>query len=326
MAELHIAISPETLFTIGEFKVTNTLFTSYLVTLLLIAFLLYARTQLKQTKRPTGLQNLLEAIVSGLYSFMDTITHSTTKSVAFAPVIIGFFLFILLNNWVELLPGFHTIVYTGQPGIHLAQVPQLPSFSRVYAADENSNTEIIDHAPLVPGLNVEDTEVTNAEDVVELESDEEIHETLGTTETDQHEGEGEHAEGHKGVALFRGANADINMTLALALVSVAAIQYFGFKFSGIKYGQKYINFSSPIFFFVGLLEIISEFSKIMSFAFRLFGNIFAGEVLIAVISYLIPVVLPMPFIGLEIFVGLIQALVFAMLSLVFINMATEAHH
>jgi len=130
----------------------------------------------------------------------------------------------------------------------------------------------------------------------------------------------------KAVAFFRGANADINMTIALGLISVASVQFFGLKFAGTNYLKKFFNFSSPIMFVVGLLEIISEFSKILSFGFRLFGNIFAGEVLISVISYLIPVVLPMPFIGLEIFVGFIQALVFSMLTLVFINMATEAHH
>lgn len=306
-AELHIAISPETLFTIGDFKVTNTLFTSYLVSLLLILFLLYARTQLKQTNKPTGIQNILEAIVSGLYSFFDSITHSAAKTAAFAPLIGSFFIFILLNNWVELLPGFHTIVYTGEKGIHLTQLPQIPSVLALEHAPADVET--------VTGVPADTTEVTIDEDIVELEP-----------ATESHESSDGESEAHHGVALFRGANADINMTIALALVSVAAIQYFGFRFSGLKYAKKYINLSSPILFFVGLLEIISEISKILSFAFRLFGNIFAGEVLIAVISFLIPVVLPMPFIGLEIFVGFIQALVFAMLSLVFFNMATEAHH
>ena len=78
-------------------------------------------------------------------------------------------------------------------------------------------------------------------------------------------------------------------------------------------------------FFVGILEIISEFAKVISFTFRLFGNIFAGEVLLAVILALVPVIAPMPFYGLELFVGFIQALVFAMLSLVFFNMASESH-
>ncbi len=78
-------------------------------------------------------------------------------------------------------------------------------------------------------------------------------------------------------------------------------------------------------FFVGILELMGEFTKIVSFAFRLFGNIFAGEVLLVVISFLTKVVAPMPFYGLELFVGFVQALVFAMLSLVFFNMATEGH-
>jgi len=78
-------------------------------------------------------------------------------------------------------------------------------------------------------------------------------------------------------------------------------------------------------FFVGLLETVLEFAKIMSFAFRLFGNIFAGEVLLAVMMFLVPVVVPMPFYGMELFVGFIQALVFSMLSLVFFNLATMGH-
>lgn len=133
------------------------------------------------------------------------------------------------------------------------------------------------------------------------------------------------------VPILRSTNTDLNTTLALALISVIAIQIFGIMAIGFgKYIKKYINFSSPINFFVGLLEAISEAAKIISFAFRLFGNIFAGEVLLVVITFLIPYVLPVPFYGLELFVGFIQALVFAMLSLVFMTVATldihEAEH
>jgi len=128
--QLHIAISAETLFTIGGFHISNTLFTSVLVSAFMILFLLYAKSQLKQTDKPTGLQNILEAIVGGMYAFGDSITHSPKKTEVFAPLIVGFFFFILVNNWVELLPGFHTILYTGKPGIELTQVPAL---SKVYA-------------------------------------------------------------------------------------------------------------------------------------------------------------------------------------------------
>ena len=115
------------------------------------------------------------------------------------------------------------------------------------------------------------------------------------------------------------------MTLALALISVTSIQIFGVSYLSIGYFSKFINFSNPLNFVVGILEIVSEFSRIISFAFRLFGNIFAGEVLLVVMTALTKVIAPMPFYGMEIFVGFIQALVFAMLSLVLFNIATIGH-
>lgn len=136
-------------------------------------------------------------------------------------------------------------------------------------------------------------------------------------------------EGHEEifVPLLRGNNADLNTTLALAIISVFSIQFFAIKFLGLKkYLHKFFNFSDPIMFFVGILDILSEFSKILSFAFRLFGNIFAGEVLLTIVAFLVPVLASFPFIGLEIFVGFIQALVFSMLTAVFISNAVVDHH
>ncbi len=130
------------------------------------------------------------------------------------------------------------------------------------------------------------------------------------------------------VPLFRGATADLNTTIALAIISVLSIQYFGLKDLGFKaHIGKYINLKNPIYFFVGILEIISEFSRLISFAFRLFGNIFAGEVLLTITAFLMPVIVPLPFLALEVFVGFIQALVFSMLTAVLLNVATnhEAH-
>ncbi len=129
------------------------------------------------------------------------------------------------------------------------------------------------------------------------------------------------------VPLFRGNNADLNATIFLAFLSVVIIQISGIKYLGFKgYIKKFINISNPINFFVGILETISEFSKIISFSFRLFGNIFAGEVLITIMAFLVPVLVTFPFLLLEVFVGLIQALVFSMLSGVFLSMAIENHH
>lgn len=131
----------------------------------------------------------------------------------------------------------------------------------------------------------------------------------------------------KFVPLFRGNNADLNTTVGLALISFFLIQYYSIKYIGIKgYLKKFFNFTNPIMFFVGILDIISEVSKIISFSFRLFGNIFAGEVLMTIIAFLIPIFASFPFLLFEIFVGLIQALVFSMLTAVFINGAIQEHH
>lgn len=128
------------------------------------------------------------------------------------------------------------------------------------------------------------------------------------------------------VPLFRSGSADLNLTLALAFVSVVAIQFFGLRYLGLTYIKKFINFKNPIYFFVGFLDIIGEASRLVSFAFRLFGNIFAGEVLLTVIAFLMPLFAPLPFIGLEFFVGFIQALVFSMLTAVFLSAATSGEH
>ena len=128
------------------------------------------------------------------------------------------------------------------------------------------------------------------------------------------------------VPLFRAATADINTTLALAIIVVALVQYYGLKTLGAKYIKKFLNFSDPLYFSVGLLELVGEFTRIISFAFRLFGNIFAGEVLLTVMAFILPFLAPLPFLGLEVFVGLIQALVFVMLTLVFLSVATSEQH
>ncbi len=135
---------------------------------------------------------------------------------------------------------------------------------------------------------------------------------------------------HETVPLLRGATTDLNTTLALAIISVFSIQVWGLAQLGLPYFKKYINFSGPwylkpIYFFVGLLEIVSELAKILSFGFRLFGNIFAGEVLLSIMFGLVPLLIPGIFYGLELFVGFIQAFVFVMLSAVFLKMAGEGH-
>lgn len=139
----------------------------------------------------------------------------------------------------------------------------------------------------------------------------------------------DHGEEHV-VPLLRANTADLNTTIALGIIAVILIQYFGVKFLGLRdHIAKYINTKGPIDFVLGLLEVVSEFSRILSFSFRLYGNIFAGEVLIAIIVFILPAFLPfgtLPFLMMEVFVGLIQALVFSMLTAVFLNVAVQKHH
>ena len=126
--------------------------------------------------------------------------------------------------------------------------------------------------------------------------------------------------------LFRSPASDLNFTIALAVITVLAVNLLGVLAIGIRpHLSKFFNFKSPIEFFIGILELVSEFAKIISFAFRLFGNVFAGEVLLTIAAFLVPYVIPLPFLFLEIFVGFIQAFIFSMLALVFIAVAVAEH-
>jgi F0F1-type ATP synthase membrane subunit a len=164
-----------------------------------------------------------------------------------------------------------------------------------------------------------------------------------STEAAKAEGEGGKAEEHHYtpgdptvpwavVPFVRPPSTDLNMTAALALIAVVMVQVLGFRALGIGYLTKFFNFrtlfSSPlggIDMAVGLLELIGEFAKILSFTFRLLGNVFAGSILLFVMSFLVPF-LPWPFFILEFFVGIIQALVFGLLTAIFMNQATASHH
>ncbi|NCN06220.1 MAG: F0F1 ATP synthase subunit A [Candidatus Pacebacteria bacterium] len=266
---IHISLSAETIFYIGGIAITNSMFTTSVVSLLLLLIAVIANRKIAPTSRPTGLQNVMEWVVEALFNLVHSITHDLKKTHRFFPLVATFFLFILLNNWFGLLPGVGTILKSEkQHEVVTAAKPELDSHDQPIALEEK------------------------------LES---------------------------AVPLFRAGTADLNTTLALAVISILATQLYGAHALKLSYFKKFFDFSTPIMFFVGILELISEFAKTISFAFRLFGNIFAGEVLLVVIAALLPLGVPLPFYGLELFVGFIQALVFSMLSLVFFNMATMSH-
>ncbi len=269
MANIHISISAEPIFNLGPVTITNSMLVAWLVTGILCAFAIYASKRIKHTSSPSGLQNFLEAIIEVLYGMVAGVMGERKSKQVFK-YIATFFLFILLGNWVGLLPGVGSIGFTK---VHSEEVS---------AVEEHT------------------------------ESTESSPEKKAATEF---------------VPLFRGATADINVTLGLALASVFLIQYVGIKNLGPGYFGKFFvsPFKNLIGTFIGILELVAEFAKILSFAFRLFGNIFAGEVLLTVIAFLVPILAPLPFLGLELFVGIVQALVFSMLTLVFMQIATISH-
>ncbi len=134
-------------------------------------------------------------------------------------------------------------------------------------------------------------------------------------------------EGAELIPLFRAPAADLNLTLALAIISFLTIEISGAAILGfVKYSKKYVNFSSPVNFIVGLIELLSNVGRLISFSFRLFGNIFAGEVMILVAGFFLAYLLPVPLMAFEVFVGFIQAVVFSMLTLFFIKLSIMEPH
>lgn len=128
-------------------------------------------------------------------------------------------------------------------------------------------------------------------------------------------------------SLFHAVNADLNSTLALAIISFFVIELSGILTLGVlKYGSKFVNFTGgAIGFAVGLLEIVGNLARLISFSFRLFGAIFAGEVLLLVIAHFLPYIAPVPLMAFEMFIGLLQAAVFAILTMAFIKLAITEH-
>lgn len=130
------------------------------------------------------------------------------------------------------------------------------------------------------------------------------------------------------IPLFRSVNTDLNVTLMLAILSFLTIEVTGILTIGAwKYAGKFLNFHGGfIGFFVGIIEFFSELARVISFSFRLFGNVFAGEVLILVVTHFIPIAGPVPVMMFEIFVGFVQAAIFALLTLFFIKLAIAEPH
>ncbi len=240
-----------------RFVLTSTILSSWITTLVLIALFFFATRNKDAGKAPKGVQNLVEAVISVVYEFVESVAGKDNARRLF-PLIATIFLFVVANAWLSLLPIYPSLGFI-QDG------------------------EIVRH-------------------------------------------------------LLRPAGTDLNMPLALALVSFVFVEYWGIRTLGWRYFGKFFRFGALlrarglgglfqgfIDIFVGLLELLSEFVRVVSFTFRLFGNMTAGEILLLVTAFLIPFVFSLPFYGLEILVGFIQALIFAGLTLVFVTIAVMPH-
>jgi F-type H+-transporting ATPase subunit a len=285
----HIQLPAEPVAGIGSFPITNTMIAGWISTIILV--ILFSRGTAAMKLVPTGVQNFVELLVEFILGLCENVA-GRERGRRFFPFVGTIFFFLLLSNWMGLLPGYGTIE---------AKEWHAPGYVAAATKDEH------------------------ADPIKDVTPKEKSAEKPAAATKDEHAADAEHAEEHK-VPFLRAASSDLNTTLAIALVSVVMTQVFGLRALGGEYVGRFFNLKGgPIGFYVGILELIGEFAKIISFTFRLFGNIFAGEVLLAVIVFLLPWVAVLPFLGLELFVGFIQAFVFAILTLVFMTMATTSH-
>lgn len=253
-------LAAEPILYLGSFPITNSIVTTAIVSIGLILGSVILRT--KRALVPRGFQNAAEGVTEFFLGYIEQVTNNKKRARKFLPIVGTLFLFILISNWMGILPGVGSI-----------------------------GTWAVVHGEL------------------EL------------------------------VPIFRPAMSDLNTTLALAVFAIAATHVFGIVAIGLfRHIGKFLQFGAIVHGFkkggvhvfvgfvefgVGLIETIAEVAKMVSLSLRLFGNIFAGEVLLTVIGSLIAFLAPLPFMGLELIVGFIQALVFAMLTLVFLTVATE---
>lgn len=301
--EVHISFQPEVLFNILSQDISNSVYTALVVLIPLMVLLVYLGRTFNPFK-PGNFELFLEMIYEGLYNLVFNIMGDkyTKKYFSF---LLTFFVFILASNWFPLLPGISSLGLVGEEEHKEEATVEYASGGEVVATDYEV-------------LESESETLPVAEEVHEENFSCLIKGKCYLTTSGITTGSFKH--------LFRAPTADLSAGMALALISVVVTNIVGFKINKFEYLGKYINFHGPINFFVGILELVSEFGKLISFSFRLFGNIFAGEVLLVVITSISYGFATLPFLGLELFVGIIQALVFFMLTAVFMNLAIQHHH
>jgi F-type H+-transporting ATPase subunit a len=269
----------------------------------------------------------MEAAIEGLYGLVRN-TVGDQQARRFFPVIATILFYILISNWFALLPVFNAIGKVEHLG------PEEQHFREEAVVFEDGGIGLI-----MPGA--KELEIKKIDEAPCATLQGAVHEECLTglrAEAIAAELEDEGVKEGATVGLlapyFRSVNTDLMSPLSLAIASAIFVEWWGISTLGfLAYGSKFFNFGrlfrggfmGAIDFFVGILEFIAEIARLISFSFRLFGNMLAGEILLLIMTFLIPLFLALPFYGLELFVGAIQAFVFAMLTLVFGALAVAGH-
>ncbi len=308
---------------------TNTFAATLLTYAIVVVMVLAAGARSRTADEvPDGWYNVVEMIIEGTYNFAEGIAGRRVRD--FFPWFFSFLLVILIANWLELVPGVDSV------GIweNLAHFRAEQQFEEEYAGQELSESEeesiIHDIEEDLDAENIGDLRVPSESPVgLLVRADGNVEGNQGVLGMDVDPDRADWTI----VPFFRAPATDLNFTLAMALISMVMVQYYGFKYLGLSYLKKFFTLpidaiaKNPIRALdpaVGILELVSELAKVLSFSFRLLGNIFAGQILLFVMAFLLPVA-DVAFFGLELFVGFIQAVVFAMLTLVFMAGAAEHH-
>jgi F-type H+-transporting ATPase subunit a len=291
-----------------SFPITNTILATLLSDFVLILMALAAYRFMKSGKVvPSGFYNAFEAIIEFIWKSVEGAAGKWAKKIFIVPATI--FLLIFVANMIKMLPGFESFGYM----------------------KESHGSYGYKAVTLIPGA------------LYSIDKGQPISEASATTQGEETHVEETHSEGstdiestkyYEIVPFLRGSATDLNFPFALALVAVVMTQVYGVWAVGPGYFEKFFQVRAlinrgpfgAIDFAVGFLEIILEFAKILSFGFRLFGNIFAGALLLSIVGALTAVVVPAGLYIFEVFFGIIQAYVFFLLATMFISGATVSHH
>jgi len=294
---MEFSLQAEKIFSIGSFNVTNSLFLSVLLVIAITIVAIIFSKKINYEK-PGRFQLFLEYVIDSLRNVaIFTVGKEPSKKIF--PLVFTFFTLIILSNWAGLLP------ITGPLGVIEEKHVKVEKTSDHSEVEEKKEVKHEEYTSIFDCLSKKCVINFSEGNIQILGEDKEF------------------------VPLFRPMTADLNGTVAFAIFSVFLTNYWGVKQNGFKYFKKYINIPRKfgmepiIYFFVGILESLLELSKVLSFSFRLFGNVFAGEILLMAIYSLTKGVFSLPFLLLELFVGFIQAYVFYMLTISFTGLAVE---